>query len=189
MWKSTTVAVVAIILLATPSVAQQETVTGIAKVIDGDTLQFGNKKVNLVYFDAPELEQRCHNLDFSNNGSPRFIEPFDGGKFARQALIELIAGQPVTCKIVSTSYINNGECSTSTVGSLSNEMARRGMGYPVEKLSTIQYEDKSAAASAWKTMYKIFNNLEGSNLGIYTVKGGWRKCFKPSDSREKGDLW
>ena len=46
-------------LVLSPVVQSQKLITGIAKVIDGDTIHIGNNKIRLHGIDAPEQKQTC----------------------------------------------------------------------------------------------------------------------------------
>src|SRR5690349_11862122 len=74
-------------LLATPAAA--ETITGLAYVVDGDSLRFPGVEVRLEALDAPEWDQVCHRGDPPHR--------YRCGLDAKDALIRLIAGRPVTC--------------------------------------------------------------------------------------------
>ncbi|WP_439573681.1 thermonuclease family protein [Phreatobacter sp.] len=63
-------------------------VTGRARVIDGDSLAVGGVEVRLHGIDAPELFQRCL----------RAGRDVQCGREALRHLVALIAGQPVTCE-------------------------------------------------------------------------------------------
>lgn len=61
--------------------------TGRATVVDGDTIRLGGTRVRLRGIDAPESSQLCR-----KEGAD-----YACGKLARQALVRLIAGRPVSC--------------------------------------------------------------------------------------------
>ena len=74
-------------VVALPASAAEE-VTGMARVIDGDTLGVAGWRFNLYGTDAPELGQTCQ---WPNKTIPC-------GDVARTALMDLVAGVEVTCK-------------------------------------------------------------------------------------------
>ena len=61
---------------------------GHARVIDGDTLDFGGTHVRLFGIDAPESAQSCE----------RDGAPYACGQAAKHYLENLIAGRPVACR-------------------------------------------------------------------------------------------
>lgn len=61
--------------------------TGKATVVDGDTIRLGGTRVRLRGIDAPESAQPCR-----KDGTD-----YACGRLARQALVKLIAGRPVSC--------------------------------------------------------------------------------------------
>ena len=60
---------------------------GAAFVVDGDTLALGGRRIRLVGIDAPEYAQTCR----------RAGADYACGRLARQALVEAVAGRPVSC--------------------------------------------------------------------------------------------
>ncbi len=65
--------------------------TGIPRIIDGDTVAINGVKVRLQGIDAPETDQFC--LDDKG-------QPADCGQGVRDRLIEKSAGRPWTCKVL-----------------------------------------------------------------------------------------
>lgn len=65
----------------------QADVGGVARVIDGDTLEMAGTRVRLFGIDAPELSQRCDGL----HGS------WPCGLWARDQLRHLVGDRPVHC--------------------------------------------------------------------------------------------
>jgi len=60
---------------------------GVVTVNDGDSLTLGATRIRLRGIDAPEYTQSC----------TRFGADYACGRMARQALVALIGGRPVTC--------------------------------------------------------------------------------------------
>ena len=64
------------------------TITGQARIIDGDTLQIAGKRIRLHGIDTPELRQFC-------TFNPR---KWPCGVRAKEALVALIGGQQIRCE-------------------------------------------------------------------------------------------
>lgn len=60
---------------------------GAAVVNDGDTITLGSERIRMRGIDAPEYSQICR-----KNGAD-----YPCGKLARQSLVRLISGKPVSC--------------------------------------------------------------------------------------------
>ena len=86
MMRACVLALAAVILLA-PKV-QAADVTGVAKVVDGDTLIVGAAKVRLQGIDAPETDQVCLNAMGIR---------WNCGIESRDQLVAHIAGREITC--------------------------------------------------------------------------------------------
>jgi len=83
-----------------------KTITGNAKVIDGDTIHIGSNKIRLHGIDAPETNQTCE----KNNTT------WPCGKESAKALINFINNQKVICDVkgtdqykryISVCFVNN----------------------------------------------------------------------------------
>ncbi len=77
--------IAALCLLATPALADM---TGVASVIDGDTIEVHGQRIRLHGIDAPESRQLCR-LDGKT---------WQCGKDAAIALAKKIARRPVICE-------------------------------------------------------------------------------------------
>ena len=81
------VAVLAFVVARFPE-SEYRQVGGSAVVSDGDSLRVGEVRIRLAGIDAPELEQIC----------VRAGEPYPCGREAREALVRLLDGAPVSCE-------------------------------------------------------------------------------------------
>lgn len=80
--------VVALFLVIIPQAAA-ETITGLARVIDGDTITIEGTRIRLHGIDAPELDQRCM----------RGGQPYRCGEESKSALRRIIGAAVLTCAI------------------------------------------------------------------------------------------
>lgn len=123
---------------------------GSVRVIDGDTIALGETTVRLAGIDAPEAGQPCGDLRR------------DCGAAARQALADLIAGRPVTCRQAghAESWGRAVAFCTAGDGDLSEAMIVRGMAvfaakyahqWPSEapRLAAAEARARSAGRGVW----------------------------------------
>ncbi len=61
---------------------------GRANATDGDSIRLENTRIRLKGIDAPELDQICR----------RGAQAYRCGEHARDALLSLVIGRPITCK-------------------------------------------------------------------------------------------
>ena len=78
------------LLVTAPAAAQPETLTGPARVIDGDTFAIGTTVVRVADVDAPEMAQRC------DDGSSALRHC---GAYVADALKERIGNREVRCAV------------------------------------------------------------------------------------------
>jgi endonuclease YncB( thermonuclease family) len=81
------VALIIALAIFLPCLAPAETVTGTARIVDGDTIEIKGQKIRLWGIDAPEPAQRC-----TEGGAP-----YPCGLDASRALAKQIGRRPVSC--------------------------------------------------------------------------------------------
>ncbi len=135
---------------------QQGEIRGIARIVDGDTLEVAGTKIRLFGIDAPEHGQICH--DVTNIG-------YDCGAKASEQLKSLIAGQEVSCLPRTTDRYGRTVAVCSTGGhDLGREIVSSGWAVAFERYSRDYVGDESQA--------------HGRKLGL------WQGNFeRPSDYR------
>jgi len=80
-----------------------EEIKGVAKIIDGDTVHIGLKKIRLEGIDAPEIKQQCKKdfLKISVHIGFNFSKNYACGLISKNKLIEKVNNLKITC--ISTS--------------------------------------------------------------------------------------
>ena len=86
-------------------------ITGHAKVTDGDTIKINTFKIRLNGIDAPEKKQKCKR-PYLEIFIFIFYEDYSCGQKSTEALIKKINNQKITCKISDVDYFKRliGEC-------------------------------------------------------------------------------
>ena len=86
-------------------------VTGHAKVTDGDTIKIDTFKIRLDGIDAPEKKQLCKR-PYLTIMIFTFYEDYSCGQKSTKSLIKKINNQKITCKISDVDYFKRliGEC-------------------------------------------------------------------------------
>lgn len=141
-------------LLGTLEQAPQNTLTGTASVIDGDTLDLHGTRVRLHAIDAPESRQTC--------GRPEWR----CGQQAALALSDKIARRPITCqerdidrygRVVATCFAG-GE-------NLNAWMVRQGWAVAYLQYGRDYAGDEAAAKAAGRNIW----------AGPFTMPQDWRR--------------
>ncbi len=126
---------IALCLLATPALADM---TGVASVLDGDTLEIHGQRIRFHGIDAPESRQLCR-LDG---------KPWQCGKDAANALAEKIGRRPVTCKDLGRDRYNRMVAKCIVAGEdLEAWMVTNGWALAYRRFS-LDYVDAEADARA-----------------------------------------
>jgi endonuclease YncB( thermonuclease family) len=121
-------------------------VSGLATVIDGDTLDIDGRRVRLEGIDAPEIAQVCDKADGRS---------WACGRAAADALVSLTSRRRVTCRSDGTDKYDRmlGVCSVDGL-EINAELVRRGLAWAFVKYSTSylkqESEAKAASAGVWQ---------------------------------------
>ncbi len=93
--------------------------SGIAKIIDGDSLNVDDREVRLFGIDAPEYHQSC--FDSKNH-------QYSCGKISQQFLYDLANGRKVVCHYAEKDKYKRylGKCEIGTI-SINQELIKNGM--------------------------------------------------------------
>ena len=76
-----------------------EEISGVAEIIDGDTVYINNDKFRLEGIDAPEMRQQCkkETLKISSIIGFTFYKDYNCGKVSKEKLISKINGSEIKC--------------------------------------------------------------------------------------------
>jgi len=116
-------------------------VTGKTRVIDGDTLDVGTRRVRLAGIDAPERAQQC--ADAAGQATPC-------GEVSRQMLDDLVGKGPVTCapiemdrygRVVATCMFGGADLGEVMVGA--------GQAVDTGRYAALEAEAKLARRGIW----------------------------------------
>jgi endonuclease YncB( thermonuclease family) len=142
---------------ATASAAATKTVSGAARVTDGDTILIGEERIRLEGIDAPETDQRC--LDQEH-------QPFLCGLRARDVLVDLIGGARVTCEGQDLDQYGRWLMVCSTGGrEVNEEMVKSGWA-----LAFVRYSSRYAAQEQFAR-----ESARGLWAGAFIAPWDWRR--------------
>ena len=151
--------------LASPAGA--ETISGEARVIDGDTLAVAGQRIRLHGIDAPETRQTCR----------RHGRRWACGKAATRAMRRLIGRDPVRCEVRDRDRHGRAVAACFAAGrNLQRELVRQGLALAYRRYSTRHVRDEDAARAA----------RHGLWAGEFTEPWRWRREAKARRSAGPG---
>lgn len=164
---------------ARPGVAAGGKVSGIATIIDGDTITIGETRIRLEGIDAPEAAQKC---------GRRWFGTWACGQAAADELAKLTGRQTVTCESKGTDKYDRmlGICFVNGVD-INAEMVRRGYAWAFVKYSTaytsVEAEAKQTktgiwqgdAQPPWEFRHSRWTSVEGTAPAGCAIKGNVTK--------------
>lgn len=115
--------------------AQSQTISGIASVVDGDTIEIHGERIRLGGFDAPESGARCGSANVYN--------------LAANALADHVAGRTVMCTITGRDAYGRTTADCSVNGAdLGDQLVRAGWARDWPRYSNGRYASAEARARA-----------------------------------------
>jgi len=137
--------------------------SGIARVIDGDTISVQGTHIRLAGIDAPESKQTCE-----RNG-----QPYACGERAIEALIVLLGARPVECRKTSTDRYQRviAKCTVDSTD-LGAWMVEHGWAIAYRKYSLDYLSAEDRARSSKLGMW----------AGTFMMPEEWRK-LKPTEKQ------
>ncbi|EAQ34811.1 nuclease (SNase-like) [Nitrobacter sp. Nb-311A] len=139
-----------------------ETILGEAHIVDGDTVEIGEKKIRLNGLDAPETDQLC--LDAKG-------KKWACGVASRDALAAFSKTRPWSCDVSGNDRYDRFLASCSIAGQNINQwMVRHGWA-----LAFVKYSDRYVAEET-----KARDTQAGLWSGAFIAPWGWRSRNKQS---------
>jgi endonuclease YncB( thermonuclease family) len=142
---------------ARPPLPSGETLTGRAKVIDGDSLEVAGQRIRLLGIDAPERQQRCRNAAG---------DVYACGRGATRALSAAIGGRAVACTLLTHDRYDRDVAMCFAGGrDLGETMVRAGHATELPQHSDGRYGEAERAAREAK---------RGLWAGTFERPAAWR---------------
>ena len=135
-----------------------QTISGRARIVDGDSLEIAGVSIRMFGIDAPERYQTCR------DGGGR---DYACGRAAARALAAAVAGRPVTCTAVDHDrYDRDVALCTADGQDLSDMMVRNGHALDLVQYSRGRYATAEREARAQK---------RGVWAGSFEPPSEWRR--------------
>lgn len=131
--------------LGMPACATASAITGLARIVDGDTIVIGERHIRLQAIDAPETDQIC--LDSSG-------ERWTCGIAARDRLAEHVGSHEVSCDDEGTDRYRRTLAVCSAAGEdLNKWMVQQGLALAYVQYSKAYSDDETIARNAQRGLW------------------------------------
>ena len=152
-----------------PAPASAKTLRGKAEVIDGDTLEFGFRRVDLYGADGLERFQRCK----------RAGETYACGARATQALYDMTSKGALRCEVTGRNRVNRElvTCQSANGQDLSRQMILQGWAVATEEAFVpLEQQAERARRGAWAGAFIRPRKWRGGErLGGHEFKRSFRR--------------
>ena len=135
-----------LVLMLTGNALAADAISGVARIVDGDTLAIGDIKIRLEGIDAPETDQVC--LDAA-------AAKWACGVVARDRLIAHINGRPIECRPTGTDRYGRTLAVCSVAGDdLNAWMVHEGWALAFVRYSTAYVKEEEKAHAAQRGLWR-----------------------------------
>ncbi len=132
------------LLLALAGPARAETLSGPARVVDGDTFAIAGERIRLNGIDAPETKQTC-----TRNG-----RHWACGRAATRAMRQLVGRNQVRCEVSGRDRYGRAIAACFAAGrDLQQQLVRQGLALAYRKYSTRYVPDEDAARAEGRGLW------------------------------------
>ena len=128
------------------ALAAGEAITGVPRIVDGDTIRLGETRIRLHGIDAPETDQRCNAADGGT---------WACGTEATRELASMLAGAEVTCEPITRDRYGRtvARCLLGELD-IEAEMVRRGLAWAFVKYSRDYVAQEAEARAAHRGIWQ-----------------------------------
>ena len=138
--------IITLLVLLSNSIAEE--ISGIPKVVDGDTVHIDNYKFRLEGIDAPEMRQQCKKESFKISSliGFTFYKDYYCGKISKEKLKSKINGSKIKCIYTSKDRYNRyiATCFKEKTN-LNRWMVRNGLAIAYRRYSKKYVSDEEFA--------------------------------------------
>lgn len=136
---------VILLLAALAALRPAEAVVGQARVVDGDTLVIGRRRIRIAGIDAPELGQLCGREPASERCGQR----------AREALRALLADRTVTCRVTGRDRWGRGLAACEVGGlDIGAALVRAGWAVGYRDYATEERLARAESTGLWASPFE-----------------------------------